>query len=91
MIRKESNNMSIRIETNHDIPIHNGETRMEEVTVYATTRTEAAKLSTARFIMGSVLFVIDEGNSFMLDADGTDGTWRSVTDGTPLNGGGDGA
>ncbi len=81
--------MSIRIETNGDIQIHNGATRMEDVTVYATTRTDAQAVDTSHFIMGSLLYVIQDGRVYMLDDDGSAGTWRAVADGTSLAEGGD--
>ncbi len=80
--------MSVRIETNGDIHVDHGETRMEDVTVYATTRAEAQAISTARYIMGSVLYIVREGTVFMLDDDGAAGVWRSMSDGTALDEGG---
>ncbi len=65
-------------------------TTAEEVTVYATTGREALQVNTETFVIGSTLFLIEDGSVYMLDADGSSGgVWRSVKDGTPLTDGGD--
>ncbi|MBE6652865.1 MAG: hypothetical protein E7610_05560 [Ruminococcaceae bacterium] len=62
----------------------------EEVTVYATTRAEALAVDVGSFVIGSTLFIIGEGEVYMLDADGSSGgVWRSVKDGSVLQEGGD--
>jgi hypothetical protein len=38
--------------------------------------------------MGSILFVVEDGRSFMLSDDGERGIWRDMTDGSPLTEGG---
>ena len=65
-------------------------TTAEEVMVYATTRKEALALNTETFVIGSTLFITEDGSIYMLDADGSSGgIWRSVRDGAPLTEGGD--
>jgi hypothetical protein len=68
--------------------VQNGHVFMEDVTVYVTTRQEALTVNSTRFVMGSLLYIIDEGTCFMLDADGAEGIWRSMTDGKALGEGG---
>lgn len=81
--------MSIRIEVNDMIAVGTGDCVMEDVTVYVSTHKEALDLDTSRYMMGSILFIIEEGRSFMLDRDGQSGVWRDVSDGTVLERGGD--
>lgn len=65
-------------------------TTAEEVTVYATTRKEALAVNIESFVIGSTLFITEEGGVYMLDADGScGGIWRSVRDGSPLAEGGE--
>lgn len=66
-------------------------TTAEDVTVYATTRKEALAINTDTFVIGSTLFITEEGGVYMLDADGScGGIWRSVRNGSPLTEGGEG-
>ena len=82
--------MSIRILQNEKIQLDEY-TTVEAVTVYATTREEALTVQTEGFVIGSTLILPREGEMYMLDADGSrGGVWRSVKDGAPLTGGGEG-
>lgn len=81
--------MSIRIDSHEQMAVQNGHVFMEDVTVYVTTRQEALTVNSARYVMGSLLYIIDEGACYMLDADGAEGIWRSMTDGTALTEGGE--
>lgn len=83
--------MSIRVESNGSADLYRGTFQMEDVTVYATTRAEALSLDRSRYMIGSVLYVVSEGTVYMLDADGNEGVWRSMKDGSVLGDGGDGA
>lgn len=78
--------MSIRIETHGQIPVDRGERRMREVIVYATTAEEALTVDTSDFVLGSLLYVINAGRSYMLNRDGREGEWRAVADGAALGG-----
>jgi hypothetical protein len=81
---RKGNNVSIRKVTDDKI-LTDGFVTLEAVTLYATTRSEALKVDTSRFLIGSTLFITTEGQVYLLDADG--GIWRSVRDGSPLMGG----
>ncbi len=81
--------MSIRIDINDQIDVNNGTSQMVDALVYVTTAKEASEVDTSRFVMGSMLLVIDEGKSYMLDDDGAGGRWRDRSDGTLLAEGGD--
>jgi hypothetical protein len=81
--------MSIRIEINDQIAVEGGNRHMVDATVYATTAKEVSEVDTSRFVMGSMLLVIDEGKSYMLDDDGAKGRWRDRGDGSLLEKGGD--
>jgi hypothetical protein len=80
--------MSKRIEINDLIPVGAGDLVMKDVTVYASTAKEARELDHSSFIMGSILFVVEDGRSFMLSDDGERGVWRDMTDGSALAKGG---
>lgn len=83
--------MSIRVESNGFMAVEGGTVQMEDVNVYVTSREDLKDLDSSRYVMGSVLYVIREGGSYVLDDDGKKGIWRSVRDGSPLTAGGDGA
>ncbi len=76
--------MSVRIDINDQIAIGTGERVMEDVIIYATTKEEAMEIDTGRFVMGSVLYVIDEGKTYMLNRDGREGIWRDLENGMSL-------
>ena len=76
--------MSVRIETHGIMPVEDGDRKMREVIVYTATVQEAQAVDTADFILGSLLYVINEGRSYMLNADGRDCEWRAVADGARL-------
>lgn len=76
--------MSTRIENNDLVPVGAGDRVMKDVTVYASTVKEALELDHSSFIMGSILFVVEDGRSYMLSDDGELGVWRSMTDGSAL-------
>ena len=80
--------MSIRIDINDQIAVENGTRHMVDALVYATTAKEALEVDTSRFVMGSMLLVIDEGKSYILDDDGAKGRWRDRCDGALLREGG---
>ena len=80
--------MSTRIEINDLIPVGAGDRVMKDVTVYVSTVKEARELDHRSFIMGSIMFVVEDGRSFMLSDDGERGIWRDMTDGSPLTEGG---
>jgi hypothetical protein len=84
--RKAGKPMSIRIETHGHIPVDGGDRHMREVIIYASTAEEAMAVDTADFVLGSLLYVINDGRSYMLNGDGREGEWRAVADGTPLGG-----
>ena len=77
--------MSKRIEINDLIPVGAGDLVMKDVTVYASTAKEARELDHSSFIMGSILFVMEEGRSYMLSDDGERGIWRDMADGSVLS------
>jgi hypothetical protein len=81
--------MSIRVESNGFVDVENGATQMEDVSVYVTSRADVAELDYSRFVMGSVLYVIREGEAYVLDDDGSNGVWRSMRDGSVLTVGGE--
>ncbi|MBO5510259.1 MAG: hypothetical protein J6B24_00855 [Clostridia bacterium] len=81
--------MNTRIDIHEQIAVEDGNTFMEDVTVYATTRQEALAVSTESFVKGSMLFIINEGRAFMLNEDGSEGEWRDISNGSILTEGGD--
>lgn len=81
--------MSIRILPSEKIQLDEY-TTVEAVTIYATTREEAASVPTDGFVIGSTLILTREGGMYMLDADGhRGGVWRSLRDGSLLTEGGE--
>ena len=80
--------MSIRIEIDDIIPVGAGDCMMKDATIYASTVKEALELDHSSFIMGSILYIVEEGKSYMLSEDGALGVWRSMTDGGVLTEGG---
>lgn len=81
--------MSIRIESNGFMTVNGGTVQMEDVSVYVTRREDVLKLDSSRFLMGSVLYIIREGATYILDDDGARGVWCAADDGHVLALGGD--
>ncbi len=76
--------MSIRKEIHKTVRVdHGGRRNMEDVTVYASTKEEAARVDTGNLLIGSTLIVVGSAEVYMLDADG--GDWRTVSDGSRLS------
>ena len=76
--------MSLRTEINKIVRVDDeGSRNMTDVTLYATTASEAKQVKTSDFLIGSTLIVLQTASVYMLDADG--GEWRSVKDGSRLN------
>lgn len=56
---------------------------IETATIYATTKEEALNVDVSQLTQGSLLFVVQSANMYMLDSDG--GNWYNVSTGKAIS------